>query len=150
MSEHDSFEDRLRAIADQISQSVQRISEVDLDEVGERYGIDPERARAFAEAAGQWLSQGMSGGEPFFGRDRHDDPDNAINEQLDAQEAQSFGREQPIGHGPHPLDLPTGRQGLGLSALDSGRWTVSPGSNRLIGTGEGTPPPEASDLVSEL
>ena len=68
MSEHDSFEDRLRAIADQISQSVQRMSEVDLDEVGERYGIDAERARAFADAAGQWLSHGMSSGEPLLAR----------------------------------------------------------------------------------
>jgi hypothetical protein len=52
--------------------------------------------------------------------------------------------------GPHPLDFPTGRQGLALSALDSGRWTVRPGSNQLVGTGEGPPPPGAPDLVSEL
>ena len=150
MSEHDSFEDRLRAIADQISQSVRRMSEVDLDEFGERYGIDAERARAFADAASQWLSHGMSSGEPLFGQDRHDDPDSAVSARLDAHVAQGAGPGQPNRPGPHPLDLPTGRQGLALSALDSGRWTVGPGSNQLVGTGEGTPPPDAADLVSEL
>jgi hypothetical protein len=150
VSDDDSFEDRLRAIADQISQSVRRISEVDLDEVGERYGIDAERARAFVEAAGQWLSDGMASGEPLFGQDRHDDPGSAVNARLDVQAAQGSEPGQPIRSGPHPLDLPVDRQGLALSALDSGRWTVGPGSNRLVGTGEGTPPPDAADLVSEL
>jgi hypothetical protein len=51
MSEYDSFEDRLRAMADQISDSIQRMSELDLDEVADRYGIDAERARGFADAA---------------------------------------------------------------------------------------------------
>ena len=150
MSEHDSFEERLRAIADQISQSLRRISEVDFDEVSERYGIDAERARAFAEAAGQWLSHGMSSGEPLFGQDRHDDPDSAVNARLDAHVSQDSEPGQPTRSGPHPLDLPVGRQGLALSALDSGRWTVGPGSNRLVGTGEGPPPSDAADLVSEL
>ena len=150
MSEHDSFEDRLRAVADQISQSVRRMSEVDLDEFGEMYGIDAERARAFADAAGQWLSHGMSSGEPLFGQERHGDRDSAVSARLDAQAAQGAGPGHPNRPGPHPLDLPIGRQGLALSALDSGRWTVGPGSNHLVGTSEGTPAPEAADLVSEL
>ena len=151
MSEHDSFEDRLRAIADQISQSLRRISEVDFDEVGERYGIDAERARAFAEAAGQWLSHGMSSGEPLFGQNQHGDPGSAVSAVFDALRAPGAGSGQPSNKpGPHPLDLPTGRQGLALSALDSGRWTVRPGSNQLVGTGEGPPPSDAADLVSEL
>ena len=150
MSEHDSFEDRLRAVADQISQSVRRMSEVDLDEFGERYGIDAERARAFADAAGQWLSHGMSSGEPLFGQERHGDRDSAVSARLDAQVARGAGTGHPNRPGPHPLDLPIGRQGLTLSALDSGRWTVGPGSNQLVGTGEGSPPPDAADLVSEL
>jgi hypothetical protein len=149
MSEHDSFEDRLRALADQINQSVRRMSEVDLEEFGERYGIDAERARVFAEAAGQWLSHGMSGGESRFGQNRHSDPDSAVSAGLDAQ-AQGAGPGQPNKTGPHPLDLPIGRQGLALSALDSGRWTVRSGSNQLVGTGEGPPPSDAADLVSEL
>ena len=150
MSEYDSFEDRLRAIADQISQSLRHISEVDFDEIGERYGIDAERARAFADAAGQWLSHGMSSVEPLFGQDRRDDFDSAMNARLDEQVVHSSGSKQPIRPGPHPLELPVAWQGLALSALDSGRWTVGPGSNQLVGTGEGTPPPDAADLVSEL
>jgi hypothetical protein len=150
MSEHESFEDWLRAMADQISQSVQRISEVDMEELGEKYGIDAERARAFADAAGQWLSHGMSGGEPVSGQNRHAESDSAASTDSDAQAAPAAGPGQPNKPGPHPLDLPSGRQGLALSALDSGRWTVRPGSNQLAGTGEGTPPSDAADVVSEL
>lgn len=139
-------------MAGQISQSVRRMSEIDLEEFAERYGIDPERVRAFADVAGQWL------GEPLFGQERHDDPDSAagtVSPDLDAQGAgpgqpSTKPRQPSTKPGPHPLDLPIGRQGLALSALDSGRWAVRPGSNQLVGTGEGPPPPDAADLVSEL
>jgi hypothetical protein len=152
MSEHDSFEDRLRELADQISQSMQRMSEVDLEELAERYGVDAERARNLADAAGQWLSDRVSGGGPLFGQDRQVDPDDSVSANLDAPVAQDAGagrrsRAQP---GPHPLDLPNGQQGLALSALDSGRWAVRPGSNQLAGTGEGPAPPDVADLVGEL
>jgi len=154
MSEHDSFEDRLRAMADQISQSVRRMSEGDLEEFAERYGIDAERARGFADAAGQWLSDRVSSGEPLFGQNQQGDPESAghaVSAGFDAHVAQGAGPEQaPNKPGPHPLDLPSGRQGLALSALDSGRWTVGPGSNDLVGSGEGPPPSGAADLVSEL
>jgi hypothetical protein len=151
MSEHDSFEDRLRAMADQISQSVQRMSEVDLEELADRYGIDAERARAFADAAGQWLSDRVSTDEPLFGQNRQRDPDSAVIAGLDGLVAHGAGPGQlPNKPGPHPLDLPIGQQGLALSALDSGRWTVRPGSNQLAGTGEGPPPSDGADLVSEL
>src|SRR6202042_487991 len=53
------------------------------------------------------------------------------------------------GPGPHPRDLPTDQQGVALSALDSGRWTVRPGSNQLAGTGTGAEP-APSDVVGEL
>lgn len=151
MSEHDSFEDRLRAMADQISQSVQRMSEVDLEEFADRYGIDAERARAFADAAGQWLSDRVSSNEPLFGQNRAGDPDSRVSSDLDALVAHGAGPGQlPNKPGPHPLDLPLDRQGLALSALESGRWTVRPGSNQLVGSGEGPPPSDAADLVSEL
>ena len=58
----------LVAVADQVSQSVQRMSGVDLDEFSERYGIDAERARGLADMAGQCLSYGMSSGEPSLSR----------------------------------------------------------------------------------
>ena len=38
---------------------------------------------------------------------------------------------------------------MALSALDSARWTVRPGSNQLAGTGTGAGP-VASDVVSDL
>ena len=151
MSEYDSFEDRLRAIADQISESVRRISEVDFEEFADRYGIDAERARAFADAAGQWLCDRVSSEEPLFGQNRHGDPGSAVSAVFDALVEQGAGIGQPASKpGPHPLDVPNGQQGLALSALDSGRWTVRPGSNQLVGTGEGPPPLAATDLVSEL
>jgi hypothetical protein len=151
MSEYDSFEDRLRAMADQISESVRRMSDVDFEELADMYGIDAERARAFADAAGQWLSDRVSSGEPLFGQNRPGDPDSEVSADLDALVAQDAGSGQPVDQsGPHPLDLPVGRQGLALAALDSGRWTVRPGSNQLVGTGEGPPPSDTADLVSEL
>jgi hypothetical protein len=169
MSEHESFEDRLRAMADEISRSVQRISEVDLEDVAARYGVDADRARTFVDAAGQWLSQHLSGTEPFFGSGRHGEPDSAAPDSaapdsaapdsappgasgdFDVRTAPGARDERPSAKaGPHPLDLPIDQHGLALSALDSGRWTVRPGSNQLAGTGEGRPPADAPDLVSEL
>jgi hypothetical protein len=157
MSEHDSFEDRMRAIADQVSRSMQRMADVDLEALAEGYGIDPDRARTAARAAGQWLSDQLSNGEPLFGQGHSRSHDTAAQGQgadLEKQVAQGTDPGQRSANpGPHPLDLATGRQGLALSALDSGRWTVRPGSNQLAGTGEGPPPPEAPgavDLVSDL
>jgi hypothetical protein len=160
MSDHDSFEDRLRAIADEISRSVQRISDLDMDELSQRYGMDADRARAFADAAGQWLSDRLSTGEPLFGHVQHpandrgpradDGPAGPLGPDLDAQRREEAGPAAPdAAPGPHPLDLPTGQQGVALSALDSGRWTVRPGSNQLAGTATGAEPTR-SDVVSEL
>jgi hypothetical protein len=157
MSEHDSFEDRVRAIADQISRSMQRMADVDLEQLAEGYGFDVDRARTAASAAGQWLSDRLSSVEPLFGEGQahdHDTPAHGPSANLEEQMAQAT---EP-GHrsttpGPHPLDLATGRQGLALSALDSRRWTVRPGSNQLAGTGDGPPPTEAADapdLVGDL
>jgi hypothetical protein len=151
MSEHDSFEDRLRAVADQIGQSLRRISEVDLEQLADSYGIDAERARAYADAVGQWLSDHVPSDEPHFDQNRYGDLDSTVSAGFDALLAQDPGPGQPTKKpGPHPLDLPLDRQGLALSALDSGRWTARPGTDQLVGTGEGPPPPDAGSLVSEL
>ena len=153
MSDHDSFEDRVRAIADEISRSMQRISEVDMEELSQRYGVDADRARAFADAAGQWLNDRLSTGDPLFGQVKRRDDHNTEtppNADVDLKEPAETGQTRPgSGHGPHPLDLPTDQQGVALSALDSARWTVRPGSNQLAGTGTGGAP-VASDVVSEL
>jgi hypothetical protein len=157
MSEHDNFEDRMREIADQISRSMQRMSEVDFEDLAETYGVDAERARNFASAAGQWLSDRLSSGEPLFGQSQpraHDAPAPGPSARADTPETQGADPGQRATRsGPHPLDLPTGWQALALSALDSGRWSVRPGSNQLAGTGEGPPPSagtDAPDLVNDL
>ncbi len=157
MSEHDDFEERLRAIAEQISRSMERMSEVDLDNLAESYGVDVDRARGFANAASQWLSDRLSSGDPLFGQSRPRDRGTAAPRPSESSSPQPAQGVDPgprsAKPGPHPLDLPTGWQGLALSALDSGRWSVGPGSNQLLGTGEGPPPPgatDAPDLVGDL
>jgi hypothetical protein len=137
------FEDRLRAIAKEISRSVER----NIDDVAESFGVDAERARHFAEAAGQWLNDHVETGEELFGRPSST-PSPSPAEPAAREKAEAGRASQRSG--PHPLDRPTADQGLALSALDSGRWTVRPGSNQLTGSGEGSQPAHASELVSEL
>lgn len=151
MSDHDSFEDRVRAIADEISRSVQRISDVDMEELSQRYGVDAERARAFADAAGRWLTDHLAAGDPLFGQEQQaGDGDAGQPHRADPERPPEAVHTQPgAGPGPHPLDLATDQQGVALSALDSGRWTVRPGSNQLTGTGAGAGPAR-SDLVGDL
>jgi hypothetical protein len=135
----DSLEDRLRAIADEISQSLERaVDELDLDEIADRMGLSGERVREFADLAGQWLGEQMrSPGVQWPPRGRQND---------DAASGEGGGRAT----GPHPLDVPTDPQGLALSALDSGRWKVDPGTDELIPVGEGPSPSQPVGLVSEL
>jgi len=137
-----SFEDRVRAIAREFSRSVERMTQFDIDEIAEAIGVDPARARELADSAGRWLSgqaEGFGGEMPFWAAPKQDpDPDPPPV-------------EKPVrGRGPHPLDLPTAEQGLALSALDSGRWTVEAGSNILHTHGEGPGPSDAMGLVGEL
>ncbi len=152
----DNFEDRLKALAEQISRS---LSDVDVDDVADRLGIDPERARGLAGAAERWLSDHRTGGEPLFSdrnraAGRPEDPRPDVGRpDLGASPGPPAG-DRATPPGPHPLDQPTDDQGRILSALDSGRWTVRPGSSRLAATGVGPEPPHAgagpSDLVNEL
>jgi hypothetical protein len=51
---------------------------------------------------------------------------------------------------PHPLDVPTTQQGTALAALDSGRWTLEPGTSALSVRGGGPGPRDALGLVREL
>ena len=52
MSDDDSFENRLREIADQI---VRSLSDNDIDEVAQRFGVDADRARGIAGDIERWL-----------------------------------------------------------------------------------------------
>jgi hypothetical protein len=139
------FEDRLREIAKEISRTVER----NIDQVAETFGVDADRAREVADAAGQWLNDHVEGGEGLFGNDRRRaaEADRPVKPESAPGEDPAKRSTRP---GPHPLDLPTSPQGLALSALDSGRWTVRPGSNLLASTGEGPAPVDAAERVSEL
>jgi hypothetical protein len=146
--ERESFEETLRSIAREVSRSVERITELNLDEIAGSIGVDAARASEWFDEAGQWLraqAAGLgadfasSGGRPGAAR-----PEGARSGGPAAD-------EDPLrSAGPHPLDLPTGEQGLALAALDSGRWTVEPGSNVLVARGEGPGPSDALGLVGEL
>jgi hypothetical protein len=141
---NESFEEIVRWIAREVSRSVERVAEVDVDEIAESIGVDPARARQWFDTAGQWLrAQAETLGDEvvFRGAEAEDAP----------SEAGATAEEDPLRRaGPHPLDLPTGEQGLALAALDSGRWTVEAGSNVLVAHGEGPGPSEALGLVGEL
>ena len=135
---NEGFEAGLRWIAEQVSRSAEHLEEFDLDQIARAAGVDVERAREFLDGAGQWL--------------------NTQAESLVNEAGRRFGGLDIVprdpdprrGAGPHPLDLPTPAQGLALSALDSGRWTVEPGSNVLMAPGEGPAPADAWGLVGEL
>jgi hypothetical protein len=134
----DNLEDMFRSMARELGASVQRaIERVDVDELAESVGVDAERAREWAESAGSWLSaQAERLGDEVASRAAH---------------APTPARRDPLfGAAAHPLDLPTEEQGRALAALDSGRWTVEPGTEALAAHGEGPGPSGALGLVREL
>jgi hypothetical protein len=119
----DSFDDALRAIAQNVGDSLKRLAgeDFDLEEVVRAAGLDPDETR-------RWVSQ-------------------AFNAHRGASPAPS----DPLRDArPHPLDLPTEEQGVALAALDSGRWTVEPGTEALVAHGPGPAPDDALGLVREL
>lgn len=134
----DNFEDILRSVAEEVGRYIERSAEnVDLDELAGSVGVDPAAARSWVETAGGWLRARAEGvGEELAGR---------------ASRQRSTTRAEVLGAaGPHPLDLPSEEQGLALAALESGRWTVEPGTEALVARGEGPFPSDALGLVREL
>jgi hypothetical protein len=134
----DNFEEMIRQFAEEIGRSAERMSQLDMDEIAESIGVDPDRARQWVESAGGWL---RAQAENFGGQVQFPVP----------SPAKPTTDDDPLSSAaPHPLDLPTEEQGLALAALDSGRWTVEPGSNTLAGHGDGPGPRDALGLVREL
>ena len=121
VSGDDSFEARLRAIADQI---VKSLSDNDIDDVAQRFGVDLDRARGLASGVEGWLNDHLGEQAPRPGT-----WSTGPGTTRPAASTTTFGAA------PHPLDLPTPEQGVALSALDSGRFTVRPGSSVLAATG---------------
>jgi hypothetical protein len=135
----ESFEEKVRSIAREVSRSIERVAQVDLEEIADAIGVDPTRATEWVETAMGWLRSQAEG----FGDD------------VTVWGSGPEGAEVPVSDrlrsaGPHPLDLPTAEQGLALAALDSGRWTVEPGSHTLQVHGHGPGPRDAVGLVGEL
>jgi hypothetical protein len=133
------FDDLFRKFAEEVQRGIERASE-DLEGLARATGVDPTEARRWVDAAGQWLHDQAEGAgaarekpapaERPGGPLRDDDPLQAAT--------------------PHPLDLPTTDQGVALAALDSGRWTLEPGTSTLTARGDGPGPSDAMGLVREL
>ncbi len=193
-----SIADTVRAMAKEVGDSLERmLDHLELDEPAASFGIDPNRAREWAESAGSWLREHVEeagdelaswvagreedgespDAEPETGPEvelreegRREDPhaaeESPFRTPLRPRRAtpsgargsarRSHGRNRPPagdplrGAGPTPLDVPTSEQGEALAALDSGRWTLEPGTEALAAAAEGPGPSDALGLVREL
>ena len=154
MSEHfgsdESFEETVRSIARELGRSVERAMErVDLDDVADTIGVDPTSAREWAENLGGWLrSQAENLGEEVA---KSTTPAPEPRVQRTPGGAPTPTAADPLSSAqPNPLDVPSHDQGVALAALDSGRWAVEAGTNRLTSQGDGPGPHDALGLVREL
>jgi hypothetical protein len=138
-SSDEGFEETLRSIARELARSVeQAMDQIDLDEFGDKLGVDPAAARQWVESASSWVrSQTENLGDEGAFSGRRSRPAAA-------------GEDVLRGAAAHPLDPPTEEQGLALAALDSGRWMVEPGADALAVRGEGPGPSDALGIVREL
>lgn len=143
--DRENLGDTFRSIAREVGESIERLAaQADVDDFAGYVGVDPERAREWVENTASWLgSQLEQFGEEMASR--------AEQPRTHGERAKPSVDEDPLrGAAPHPLDLPTEDQGLALAALESGRWTVEPGSNRLVGDSDSGPRGDAIGIVMEL
>lgn len=137
--EGESFEETLRAIAQELGRKLESsIDSFDSDKIAESFGVDPTVARDWVDNTSGWL-RGFADGLGEEVSRRVGEPRRPVSD------ADLFG-----GATPHPLDVPTEEQALALAALDSGRWTVEPGSDTLAAKGDGPGPSDALGIVREL
>jgi hypothetical protein len=160
----DDFEDMARSIAREVSEFVERaVESFDSDQLANTFGFDADRAREWVQSAGTWLSSRVEqfgdevasrqGGEgDGSGREgaAHDSSDPRDEPRPASADDETEANDPLRGAAPHPLDMPTDEQGAALAALDSGRWTVEPGSKTLGPVGAGPGPSDALGLVREL
>jgi hypothetical protein len=141
--------DTFRSIAREVSESIERLAgQADVDEFAGYVGVDPARAREWVESTASWLGAQLEhlGDEMAARAERPSEPPS----QPQARQTHPVDEDPLRGAAPHPLDLPTDEQGLALAALESGRWTVEPGSHRLVGDPDSGPHGDALGLVREL
>ena len=148
MSENDpdreSFEETLRAIAEELGRKLESsIDDFDSDKIAESFGVDPTLAREWVDNTSSWLRG--------FADNIGAEVSRRVGEQ-GSRERRPSASEAELFEGavPHPLDVPTEEQALALAALDSGRWTVEPGSDSLTAKGDGPGPSDALGIVREL
>jgi hypothetical protein len=155
--EDESFEETLRSMAEELGRHLESsIDSFDSDRLAESFGVDPTAARQWVENTSSWLraraeSLGAEvarrvaeGGQPASQR-RPAPERRPASERPSGSDTDLFG-----GAAAHPLDVPTEEQGLALAALDSGRWTVEPGSDTLTAKGDGPGPSDTLGIVREL
>jgi hypothetical protein len=143
MSDEDkpwSFEDALRQIADEVTRGIERFQSGDLENIARSYGIDADRARQFFDNAGDWL-RAQAENVNF---------ESSAPVPAPSEPAKTDWDFEIRAAGPDPLDMPTDDQGRALAALDSGRWTIEPGTSALSAHGDGPGPSDALGLVREL
>jgi len=144
MSDEDkpkSFEETLRAIADEVTRGIERVQRGEMEDIAREFGVDADRAKRFMDDAGDWLRAQT---DAFNASESRSAPSS------ESRPADTPWTTFPTGAGPDPLDVPTEDQGRALAALDSGRWTIEPGTSALSSTGEGPGPSDALGLVREL
>lgn len=148
-SDHEGLGEMLRSIAREVGESIERLAgQADVDEFAGYVGIDPARAREWVESTASWLGSQLEHlGDEMA--ERAEQPPRAADPQA-RPEARPADEDPLRGAAPHPLDLPTEEQGVALAALESGRWTVEPGSHRLVGEADSHPHGDALGLVREL
>ena len=146
-----SFEEQLRAIARELGRSVERaVDNIDVDDFAQMFGLDAGAARDWVESAGTWLRSHAERLDEDFPV-RMPGPWSPPAGDKPARADSPLRSDDPLrSAGPHPLDMPTDEQGIALSALESRRWMVEPGTDALAARGGGPGPSDALGIVREL
>jgi len=117
-----SFDEVARALADEVNRAVERLSEIDLDDIARAANEEAERARRWIEDVARTLTQ--------------------------TGDAATRPQDAPVHDaGPHPLAMPTPEQGVALAALESGRWRIESGTFTVH---DGPGPSDPLGLLREL
>jgi hypothetical protein len=160
----ENLEEMLRSMAEELGETVQHTMEqVDVDGIASTFGVDSDRAREWVDGAAGWMraqfenmgedmaQRAGSGNAPSdFNRPARPAPTEGPAPTPSPARTSTTGDDALRSAQPHPLDIPTDEQGAALAALESGRWTVEAGSNKLAPRGDGPAPSDALGLVREL